>query len=191
MRNINLIFSVLLILFFVGCEKDETSNEQDEILNKKNEQINSFVEQLKDGTYNDYEYNENGEKLWTVMPDFQKSDVPYLLEYAKDTSVICPCNHFPVNPISSIPPYRVIDGEVCIMLSEYLLWCAGSVIESVEFASLVPVLVKFDGDKIIDNRLSGKEILSVRDIYQDWWNEYGNIENPDKMPLDGTGYLWR
>jgi hypothetical protein len=63
------------------------------------------------------------------MPGFQKRYVPYLIEYSKDTSLICPCDHFPVNPVSSIPPYRINNGEECIMLGEYLLWCAESVIE--------------------------------------------------------------
>ncbi|MCF8361428.1 MAG: DUF4943 domain-containing protein [Prolixibacteraceae bacterium] len=184
MKNINLFFSVLFILFSVGCEKDEA-------LNETNEQVNSFVEQLKDGTYNDYEYNENGEKLWTNMPEFQKRDIPYLLEFSKDTSLICPCNHFPVNPVSSIPPYRVNNGEACIMLGEYLLWCVEWVIEDEGFASLVPVLVEYEEGEITEDRLNGEEVLKVRDIYQDWWKQYGDSENPDKMPLDGTGYKWR
>lgn len=191
MTNVNLIFSVFLILFFVGCEKDEAPDEPDEILNGTNDQVNSFVKQLRDGSYSDFEYNENGEKLWTNMPEFQKRDVPYLLEFSKDTSLICPCNHFPVNPVSSIPPYRVNNGEECIMLGEYLLWCVEWVLEDEEFASLVPMLVEYEEGEIVEERLNGKEVLKVRGIYQDWWKQYGDSENPDKMPLDGTGYFWR
>ncbi len=56
---------------------------------------------------------------------------------------------------------------------------------------MVPVLVEYEKGEITEDRLNGEEVLKVRGIYQDWWNQYGDSENSDKMPLDGTDYFWR
>jgi hypothetical protein len=85
-------------------------------------------------------------------------------------------------------PYREVNGKYCIMLGEYLLWCAEAVLQERDFASLNPVLVNINDNPV--HRLSGTEILSVRKIYQDWWDLNGNLEDPSTMPLDGTGYRW-
>ena len=86
-------------------------------------------------------------------------------------------------------PFRVVDGRECIMLGEYLLWCAEAVIEGKDFASLNPVL--YNKDYPNDQRLDAAEIMAVRKLYQEWWDEYGHQADPEKLPLEGTVYIWR
>ena len=145
--------------------------------------------QLKNGTYNVYELGENGEKLWTKMPYFKEKHIPLLIQYAGDTTKVTPCGHFPVNPLSSIPPYRIHDGKLCIMIAEYLLWCVEGIIAKSTFASLTPILI--NSNYIDDERLDGTEIIEVKNLYQNWWIEYVKTGDTEKPPLKGTVYKWR
>lgn len=176
----NLIIFAVLIFCCASCGKDD--------FNVDNPDVEQFVQQIKDGTYDRYELGENGENLWTIMPNFKKEHIPLLIDLAKDTSLVCPCSHFPTNPISSIPPYRINDNKACIMIGEYLLWCVEGIIEGNTFASLTPILRNQNYRD--DERLNGEEILKVREIYQDWWEEYGATDN-NISPLEETIYQWR
>lgn len=176
----SLVTFALLSVMFLGCERNS--------FDVNNPDVEEFVKQLKNGTYDRYEWTDDGERLWTIMPSFSKEDVPALISLSKDTDLVTPCDHFPVNPLSSMFPYRVVDGRECIMLGEYLLWCAEAVLEGRDFASLNPVLVNVT--EAPDHRLSGMQILSVRKLYQDWWDQNGQLDDPATMPLEGTGYQW-
>ncbi len=165
----------------LGCERGS--------FNLNNPDVEEFVMQLKNGTYQCYEWTEEGERLWAIMPAFSKKDVPELISLSEDTELITPCDHFPVNPMSSMYPFRIVNGEECIMLGEYLLWCAEAVIEGRDFASLNPVLRRTDSSG--DQRLEAAEIMVVRKIYQEWWNEQGQQAEPARLPLTGTVYSWR
>lgn len=175
-----IIFSIFAI-FCNSCDNGDFDVE--------NPDVRKFVEQLKDGTYDEFKTGENGERLWARMPDFQMKDVPLLINLSNDTEMISPCDHFPVNPISSIPPYRINNGKESIMIGEYLLWCVEAIIEDRCFASLTPVLANENYSP--GQRLTAEEILAVRKIYQDWWNKYGQMEVPARFPLEGTVYRWR
>lgn len=177
----NLIIFIVFLPFFISCEKDD--------FNIDNPDIEQFVQQIKNGTYDKYKLGENGEKLWTIMPNFKKEHIPLLIDFAKDTSLVCPCNHFPTNPISSIPPYRINDNKECIMIAEYLLWCIEGIIEERDFASLTPILINQSFKE--EKRLLGGVILEVRELYLNWWEEYGITENTNNLPLEGTIYKWR
>ncbi|MFB6319619.1 DUF4943 family protein [Saccharicrinis sp. FJH54] len=177
----NLTILALFILFCLSCEKDD--------FNVDHPNIQQFVQQLKSGTYDQYKTGENGEKLWTIMPNFSKEHIPLLIDFSKDTSLVCPCNHFPANPVSSIPPFRISDNKECIMLGEYLLWCAEAIIENRDFASLTPILV--NRSYSAEKRPGGEEILEVREIYQNWWEEYGLSADTHPLPLAETDYYWR
>lgn len=177
----NLIIFAVLTLFCISCEKDNFDIE--------NPDVDKFVQQIKNFTYDKYELGENGEKLWTIMPNFKREDIPLLLKYSHDTTLVSPWEHLPINPVSSIPPYRIVEGETYIMLGEYLLWCVEGIIEEKDFASLTPILI--NQSYTTEKRLNGKEILEVSKLYQDWWEEYGQTENTNNLPLDGTIYQWR
>ena len=176
-----LIIFVISIAFYISCEKDNS--------NVDNPDIEKFVQQLKNGTYNTYKLGEKGENLWAIMPDLKKEHIPLLLSHAKDTSLISPCGHFPVNPVSSIPPYRVNNNKQSIMLGEYILWCIEGVIKGNTYASLTPILVNKNHE--VYERLYGIEILEVRKMYQEWWNKYGSNGNSDNPPLKDSNYSWR
>ncbi|HOO67180.1 MAG: DUF4943 family protein [Bacteroidales bacterium] len=176
-----LVTVCLLSVMCLGCERGR--------FDVSNPDVMEFVKQLKNGTYDQYEWTEEGDRLWTIMPAFQKKDIPALISLAKDSELVSPCDHFPVNPISSMWPFRVVDGKECIMLGEYLLWCAEAVIEGKDFASLNPVLRNTGNSS--DQRLDAGEIMAVRKIYQEWWDEYGHQADPLKLPLEGTVYSWR
>ncbi len=175
-----LVLAALLATICIGCDKKS--------FDVNNPDVTEFVRQLKNGTYDKYAWTDGGERLWSIMPAFDRDDVPALITLAEDTELIYPCDHFPVNPISSMYPYRIVGGREYIMLGEYLLWCAEAVIEERDFASLNPVLV--DEINNPDQRLDSDEILNVRKLYQDWWNANGHLENPASLPLDGSGYGW-
>jgi hypothetical protein len=164
----------------MSCEKDS--------FNFENPDVEKFVQEIKNGTYDEYELNENEEKLWTKMPNFKKENIQKLIELAFDTTKITPWEHIPLNPISSKPPYRIYEDKSCIMLGEYLLWCVEGIIEEKTFASLTPILknMKYREDK----RLYGEEILKVRKIYQDWWEENKDGNWEEINPLEGTPYEW-
>lgn len=174
-----LIFAALF-LFCMSCEMGD--------FNVENPDVEKFVQQITNGTYDKYEFGENGEKLWTNMPHFKEENIPLLLGYSMDTTLICPCHHFPINPISSIPPHRVDNGKDCMLIGEYLLWCVEGIIEGSAFPSLTPIL---ENQNKGHERLNGKEILEVRTLYQDWWEEYSKSGNTSKLPLEGTIYQWR
>lgn len=175
-------FLIVTLLAFLcaGCGK--------ETFDVNNPDVTEFVTQLKNGTYNNYARTGDGERLWPIMPAFDREDVPALITLAEDTELISPCDHFPVNPLSSMYPWRLVSGKPSIMLGEYLLWCAEAVIEGKDFASLNPVLI--DEVNNPDQRLESDEIMNVRKLYQEWWNANGHFENPPSLPLDGSGYGW-
>ena len=176
-----LIIIAIISFCCFSCNKNEFSIDDPD--------VKMFVELLKNGTYNEYELGDNGENLWPKMPNFGKEHVPLLIHLSQDTTLIYSYSHFPTNPVSSIPPYRINNGKECIMIGEFLLWCAEGVIEENVFASLVPIIInKSIGE---ENRLSGSEILEVRIIFQNWWNEYGKLGEYGIFPLDGTSYKWR
>jgi len=180
MKQIILILSTIVICY--GC----TDN-----FDVENPNVKQFVLQLKNGTYNKYYLGENGQKLWTLFPKFILKDIPLLIELAKDTTLVSPCGHFPINSISSIPPYRTdVNGRIKgIMLGEYLLWSVEAIINNGKFPSLIPSLRQESNSQY--RGLTGKEILVVREKYLNWWNEYGRNGNLSVLPLYGTGYWWR
>jgi hypothetical protein len=176
----NIIIVITLSLFCISCERNGFDIE--------NPDVARFVQQIKNGTYDNYELGENGQKLWTKMPHFKTKHIPTLLNLANDTMSVCPCDHFPLNPISSIPPYRINNGKECIMIGEYLLWCVEGIIEGNTFASLTPIIQS--QNKEVGVRLNGMEVLHVRTLYQNWWQTHGEVGNND-LPLEGTIYYWR
>lgn len=173
---------VLVIFMCFGC----TNN-----FDLDNPNVKQFVLQLKNGTYDKYHLGEDGEKLWTIFPKFTLKDIPLLIELAKDTTLVNPCGHFPINPISSIPPYRTVENGngKGIMLGEYLLWSVEIIINNGKFPSLTPLLRQENNSQNVG--LTGKEILAVREKYLKWWNDYGKNGTISVSPLSGTDYWWR
>lgn len=174
----HLLFITFISLFSFSCQGDD--------FNVNNPDAKKFAEQLKDGSYDEFEVNDKGERLWTKMPEFDVKDIPVLIDLSQDTSLINTVNHFPLNPMSSLLPFRSVNGKHYIMLGEFILWCAEGAIKGKTYPSLTPLLRKAGSYRM----LSGKEILEIRTIYLKWWNEFGKEGKLENSPLEGTGYIW-
>lgn len=174
MKSITLI--ALLIFPILSCEKEKFD------LNNPN--VEQFVQQLKKGTYIQYEKGENGENLWLLMPKFTKNHIQSLIDFSKDTSHI---NNFPTNPISSRTPFP--NDRDYFILGECLLWTVEGIRNGSGFGSLDPYLIdttlieKYKG-------LKGSGILIIRGSFQVWWNNSKDSDWKEQNPLNGTPYRW-
>lgn len=174
MKRITLI--ALLIFPILSCEKDKFD------LNNPN--VEQFVQQLKNGTYIQYEKGENGENLWLLMPNFTKNHIQSLIDFSKDTSHI---NNFPINPISSRTPFP--NDRDHFILGECLLWTVEGIRNGNGFGSLDPYLIDITSGEV-HKGLKGSGILIVRDSFQVWWSNFKDSDWKEKNPLDGTPYRW-
>lgn len=171
-------FVIFLSFQIMGCTKDKFN------LNKPD--VDLFVRLLKNGTYDCWEKGEKGENLWLQMPAFSPGHISALLELAKDTSHI---SKFPINPMSSRRPFP--EGREYFILGECLLWTVEGIRNGYGYGSLDPWLI--DTALAESGRFKGlkcNDILIVRDIYEEWWD---NLEDTDwqfKDPLEGTSYRW-
>jgi hypothetical protein len=59
----------------LGCERGR--------FDVSNPDVMEFVKQLKNGTYDQYEWTEEGDRLWTIMPAFQKKTYLHLSAWQK------------------------------------------------------------------------------------------------------------
>jgi hypothetical protein len=172
----NLTFVTIFILFCFGCKKDE--------FDPNNPNVATFVQQIKNGSYNCYEKDDHGEKLWPIMPKFTEDHIPTLISLSKDTSHV---EIFPINPMSSRTPFP--EGRQYFILGECLLWTIEGIRNGTEYGSLDPYLIDMTADNPTKG-MSGKEILIVRDLYQTWWISNKNLNWKIIYPLEGTSYRW-
>lgn len=176
--NPSVIAWFVLTLTIIGCEKEK--------FDLDNPNVAVFVKQLKNGTYNCYEKGENGENLWLLLPTFTPNHISSLIEFAKDTSHI---SDFPTNPNSSRRPLP--EGREYFILGECLLWTVEGIRNSNGYGSLDPFLIDTSHDENEKYKgLTSGEILIVRDIYKNWWDNYKDGDWNDKNPLENTSYRW-
>lgn len=171
----NLLF-LTVIVFCIGCNKADFDIE--------NPDVEKFVQQIKDGSYDNYLIGENGEKLWLLMPNFKEEHIPMLIKYSTDTTHI---NSFPTNPVSSRKAYPKGYG----ILGECLLWTVEGIRNGTKYGSLDPYLI--DNSKEEMERytgVNGSEVLKVQELYENWWNEHQSSNWRDVNPLEKTTYAW-
>ena len=159
---------VILTLIFglIGCEK-QTDNPA----------VEAYINQLRS---NSYESDQ--------LPAFQPSDIPALLNFRNETTVI---TNFPRNGISSL-------WQSDCKLGMYVLWTIES-IRAVEvkskyligrFPSQNPVLaldISTDLKLVFDDN-SHKEAAKA---YYHWWHAlYIFSDRMERDPLDETEYRW-
>ncbi len=172
-----LILLSIYTIFAVSCETGE--------FNLDNPDVEEFVNQIKSGEYDYYEKGENGEDLWLLMPNFKDHHISSLLEFSKDTTHI---ELFPVNPISSLPPYP--NDRQYQILGECLLWTIEGIRNGTGYGSLVPYLID-TSKKEYPKSLNGEKILEVRDLYLSWWSNFKDKNWKDNSALDGSPFKWR
>jgi hypothetical protein len=170
---------LLLILMTLGCFSC-----QKVAFDLNNPDVETFVQQIKNGTYNQYKKGDKGENLWLLMPKFTKDHIQSLIDFSKDTASI---NNFPLNPISSGKPFPY--DRQYIILGECLLWTVEGIRNGREYGSLNPVLL----DTTLANNfkgLKGVDVLKAQDLYQIWWRTYANSDWQQQNPLKNAPYKW-
>lgn len=173
-----LSFIPFLILLSLSCEKDKFDID--------NPDVAVFVKKLKNGTYDCYEKGETGENLWLLMPRFTRNHIESLINFSKDTAHIY---DFPINPVSSRRPCP--EGREYFILGECLLWTVEGIRNGYGYGSLDPFLIDTAMDESVRFKgLKSDEILIVRDIYKNWWNDFKDNNWKERNPLNGTSYIW-
>jgi hypothetical protein len=160
------LFILALIFGLVGCEKQVD-----------NPAVEEYINQLKTNSYTS-----------TELPDFQPSDIPALLAYRNETTVI---TNFPHNSISSFwaPECK---------LGMYVLWTIESIrakeIDSKEligsFPSKNPVLV-LTTSKELKTVTDDNSLKEAADAYYYWWRAiYIFTDKMKTNPLEDTDFRW-
>jgi len=160
------LIALTLVLGLIGCEKQKNKTD-----------VETYINQLKSGSYESFE-----------LPAFESYQIPALLEYANDITII---TNFPHNGISSLW------APECT-LGMYVLWTVES-IRAVEiktpkligrFPSQNPILALRNSTelKLVTDKVSQIEAAKA---YHDWW--YTNLWPGVTMtidPLENTKYKW-
>ncbi len=151
----------------------------EEILDYNNPDVDLFVKQLKEG-----EYKTRNDQDIILIPQFNQGDIPKLLEYADDMTVI------PSFPIG----YNAMNGK--LRLGECLLW----IVESVRLG-MAPSM----GSKMVRANAPGyealyfltdEEVLEAVAYYRNWLENisyprtFWTIDPCFNEPLCGSGYRW-
>lgn len=172
----NFLIIAILTVFCTSCEKDEFDFD--------NPNVEKFVHQIKSGTYSSYAKGENGVNLWLIMPKFSEKHIQSLIDFSKDTTHI---SNFPLNPISSRNAYSF--GRDYHILGECLLWTVEGIRNGSGYGSLNPCLI--DATLIESEKgLNGAEILIIKDIYKNWWNDFKEKDWVHSNPLENSTYVW-
>ena len=163
--------AVCLIVSFTGCTSEE--------MDYNNPDVALFVKQLKSGTY-----KMKNDKGVVEVPHFTEEDIPELLKYAEDLTII-----------PSFPSvYNMNNGK--IRLGECMLW----VIESIRQGTppslgCKMVLANAENYEAI-YFLTDEEVLDAAACYRSWWEERQypktrwTIDPCYDEPLCGSGYRW-
>jgi len=142
-----------------------------------NTQVETYIRQLKSGSYKDYD-----------LPAFTSADIPALLNYRNETTVI---SNFPINGISSLWLREC-------KLGMYVLWTIESV-RAVEtesryligrFPSQNPILALRTSDELKLVHDDESQAIAAK-AYYNWWHSVHIFK--DKMnidPLKDTDYRW-
>ena len=169
-----ILFLLLVVaVFFTGCSENE--------IDFNNPDVNTFVKQLKAGTY-----VTEGPAGYVEVPDFKKKDIPLLLEYADDMTVI---SDFPSPPVAALP------SSACTV-SEGILWTIET-IRLGRWASLGcrPVYRNAEGYER-SFFLSEADLKEMVKLYRAWWETVRSAPFVwsdlafSIDPLAGSNYRW-
>lgn len=166
-----LLFALFAVFTFTGCGNEE--------LDVNNPDVGLFAKQLKAGNY-----QTKDDKGVIILPHFMEKDIPELLAYAEDLTII-----------PSFPSvYNTNNGK--IRLGECMLW----IVESIRLGNppsmgCKMVLVNAENYEPI-YFLTNEELLDAAACYRRWWESRKyprtewTIDPCYDNPLCGTGYRW-
>lgn len=163
--------TLVMAFAFTGCSDEE--------MDFNNPNVTLFAKQLKAGTY-----NMKNERGIVEVPRFTEEDIPALLRFADDLTVI-----------PSFPSvYNTNSGK--IRLGECMLW----VIENIRQGtppSLGCKMVLANADNYDAHYfLTDEEVLDAAAYYHRWWEGHKyprtawTIDPCYDNPLCGSGYRW-
>lgn len=168
-----LFTAVVMLVSFAGCS--------DETLDYNNPDVDLFVKQLKAGNY-----TTKSPKGFVEVPNFTEKDIPALLKYTEDLTLI---SSFPLPPVSAY-----FSGKA--RLGECMLW----VVESIRlghYASLGCKMVRANAENYEGIYfLTDEEVLDAAVRYRRWWESrqyprtVWTIDPCFNEPLCGSGYRW-
>lgn len=167
MKKMKILIICTMLLSLVSTCKKETADSEAE----------QFVKLVQEDKY-DKEF----------LPNLLPGDIPVLLKYADDYSVI---QNFPTNPISSFQSPRL---TVC----ECLLWTVESIRIAYDkdspyekFPSLTAQVI--DSTIILQGYLPVSKLEEVYNLYNTWWVNGKNDDFEDLRkinPLENSNYRW-
>lgn len=174
MKTFQFLILIVTVIVLFSCGK----NESEEI---NSPDVETYIELLKTNQY---------ESL--TLPEFSSHEIPVLLEYINDNTIV---NKFPHHPASSYAPpypdYRL--GVLVLWTIETVRVAACNEKHWFGFPSQHPfVQTKSEPVEWIINH-EDKVYDSVRQAYLNWWNDnenkrFNNFCNID--PLANTKYRW-
>ena len=147
--------AVCLIVSFAGCSSEE--------MDYNNPDVDLFVKQLKAGTY-----KMKNDKGVVEVPHFMEEDIPELLKYAEDLTIIPSFPSVYIEYIRQGTPPSLGCKMVLANAENY---------EAIYF-------------------LTDEEVLDAAACYRSWWEERQypktrwTIDPCHDEPLCGTGYRW-
>lgn len=182
LKNETMKKTMYLILFFIASFSLSGCN--DDTINYNHPNVDVFVKQLKAG-----EYKTKSPEGFVEVPHFSESDIPNLLKYASDLTII---------PTFPMPPTTTPANDNKIRLGECILW----IIESIRLghnASLGCHIVLANAENYEPVYfLTNKQLLNAAERYRCWWEERSSHRSRTKwtiepcydIPLCGSGYRW-
>lgn len=159
------LFAIAIMTLFAACEKDSRK-------------VDKYIREMKDGNYDDFS-----------IPKFEPSDIPALLQYADDKTLV---TNFPRNLISSLMIERCHVGTIALWTIESIRKCELNDCENKydRFPSLNPI-VHWRDPKMSSIPNSEAILPELKQIYTDWWNSDTIFKNLMKTdPLEDSLYKW-
>ncbi len=175
-RALLLLIVVFAVFTLSSCNEDK--------MNYNNPDVDLFVKQLKAGNY-----RTKSPHGFIEVPQFKEIDIPELLKYASDTSII---------PSFPMPPTVSSAYESRIRLGECMLW----IVETIRLGHIASkgchmVVANADNYEAV-YYLTDNELKDAANRYRDWWTERSkhhkktmwSIDPCYDNPLCSSGYRW-
>ena len=168
------LVTFILLLLLVGCKR--------EMMDYNRPDVGLFIRQLKEG-----DYQTKGPSGFIEVPHFTKADIPELMKYVSDMTVI---KYFPLPPNSE----NIHAGK--FRVGECVMWIIESIREGGNASDGCQLIHVFShhGER---SRLNEKEIKKVAALYRNWWmivqsdnSQRINADVYNHSPLDKTEYIW-